>query len=95
MFHMNYVTVIGEIPPTYIGGVPAPGTGSGNTNPGQLININTATVAEMQQALHISTLTAQKIVDYRLAHGAYTSVDQLLQVVSKSIYNKIKSLVTV
>ncbi len=52
-------------------------------------------MAEMRQVLHISAATAQKIIDYRVQHGNYTSVDQLLQVVSRSIYDKIRKLVTV
>ncbi len=92
-----YVTLSGEIPPTYMGGVPGPPgsniTGSPTT--GQLININTASAAEMRQSLHLSSTTAQNIVNYRLQHGPFTSIDQLLQVVSRSIYDKIKTLVTV
>ena len=59
------------------------------------VNINTASVAEMHQNLHISSTTAQNIVNYRQQHGPYTSIDQLQQVVSKSIYEKIKNLVTI
>lgn len=89
-----YVVHIGETPPTYSGGVPqpGPGTGTGNT---QLININTASADEMRQALHISSATAQAIVNYRTQHGPFTSVEQLQQVVSQSIYDKIKDQVTV
>jgi competence protein ComEA len=87
-----YVAVIGETPPA-TGGVPVPDNGSSAS--GTLININTASVEQMRLALHISSKTAQKIIDYRLQHGPYTSVDQLLQVVSRSIYDKIKDLVTV
>src|SRR5579884_4148605 len=93
-----YVITVGETPPTYSGGVPGPGTGSGsggNTATGSLVNINTATVDEMRQNLHVSSTTAQNIVNYRTQHGPFTSVDQLLQVVSKSIYDKIKDLVTI
>lgn len=93
-----YVITIGEIPPTYAGGVPGPGTDTtsgGNTATGSLVNINTATVDEMRQNLHVSSTTAQNIVNYRTQNGPFTSVDQLLQVVSKSIYDKIKDLVTV
>ena len=91
-----YVTVVGEIPPTYMGGVPGPGTGnSGTTNSGQLVNINTASVDEMRQSLHLSSTTAQNIVNYRSQHGSFTSIDQLLQVVSKSIYDRIKNQITV
>src|SRR6266487_1226390 len=50
---------------------------------------------EMRQILHVSAATAQKIIDYRQQHGNYTSVDQLLQVVSRSIYDRIRKLVTV
>src|SRR6266568_994981 len=88
-----YVTVVGEVPPTYLGGVP--GTNPNTANSGTLVNINTASMAEMRQVLHISAATAQKIIDYRVQHGNYTSVDQLLQVVSRSIYDKIRKLVTV
>src|SRR5947209_15325406 len=92
-----YVTLIGEIPPTYMGGVPGPPgsniTGSPTT--GQLVNINTASAAEMRQSLHLSSTTAQNIVNYRLQQGPFTSIDQLLQVVSRSIYDKIKAQVTV
>src|SRR2546428_9906257 len=74
-----YVTLIGEVPPTYMGGVPGPGTGTnGTTATGQLVNINTATVDEMRQSLHISGTTAQAIINYRLQHGPYTNVNQLL-----------------
>ena len=89
-----YVTRIGEQPPTYIGGVPGPGTTGSATN-GQLVNINTASVDEMRQSLHISATTAQNIVNYRQQNGPFTSIDQLQLVVSKTIYSKIKGLVTI
>src|ERR1700694_4287418 len=91
-----YVLAIGESPPTYQGGVPGPGTNgtATTTQNGQTINLNTATVDQMRQVLHVSSATAQKIIDYRTQHGPYTSIDQLLQVVSRSIYDKIKTSVT-
>jgi competence protein ComEA len=92
-----YVLAIGETPPTYLGGVPGPNSSGTPTTgqTGQAININTASVDEIRLALHISSSTAQKIVDYRTQHGPYTTIDQLLQVVSRSIYDKIKTTVTV
>ncbi len=91
-----YVTLIGETPPTYMGGVPGPGNSS-NVTPGtgQLVNINTASADELRQNLHLSSTTAQNIVTYRMQHGAYSSVDQLLNVISKSIYDRIKNQVTI
>jgi len=85
-----YITLVGETPPTYVGGVS--GTAGGTT---QLVNINTASVDELSQGLHISKKSAQAIVDYRTQHGNFPSVDQLAQVVSGAMYNKIKAQCTV
>jgi competence protein ComEA len=91
-----YVLAIGEIPPTYMGGVPQPGAnGTPTSGTGQTVNINTASTDELRTMLHVSSTTAQNIVNYRLQHGPYTSVDQLLQVISKSIYDRIKNMVTI
>ncbi len=89
-----YVLSVGEIAPETA--VKPPGTVTSSTPmpAGSLVNINTATETQMEQTLHVSAATAKKIVDYRTQHGTYTSVDQLLQVVSQSIYNRIKGMVT-
>ncbi len=68
------------------------GTSSTVTLP---LNINTASAEDMRQGLHISSVTAQKIISYRLQHGPFTSVEELLQVVSKTIYKKIEGEVIV
>lgn len=88
-----YVLAVGETPPTYLGGVPGPGANGTviTTQSGQLVNINTATADQMRTLLHVSSTTAQNIISGR----PYTSIDQLLQVVSRSIYDKIKNSVTV
>ncbi len=74
--------------------LPGPGT-SGPTTSGQLVNINTASADEMRQSLHISTTTAQSIVNYRQQNGQFTSIDQLQLVISTSIYTRIKGLITI
>ena len=94
-----YITQVGETPPTYTGGVPGtvgtPGIGSGSNSNNQLVNINTASVDELSVSLHISKKSAQTIVDYRTQHGDFSSVDQLAQVLSRTVYNKIKAQCTV
>jgi len=91
-----YVTMQGEKPPSYTGGVPAPGSSTSDTTAtAALVNINTASSQEMQQKLHISSTTASTIITYRTQHGPFASVDQLDGVVSKSIYDKIKGSVAV
>ncbi len=89
-----YVPLVGEAMPGNVGGITGTSNSAGSSS-GTLLNINTASASDMRLALHVSSTTAQNIVNYRLQHGAYTSVDQLLNVVSKSIYTKIKDLVTV
>lgn len=45
------------------------------------VNINTASADQLAEALNgIGPHKAQAIVDYREAHGAFTSVDDLLKV---------------
>ncbi len=91
-----YVVAVGEIPPSYVGGVPQPDA-SGTPGPGvgQLVNINTASADDLRTNLHVSSTTANDIVNYRLQHGPYTSIDQLPQVISKSIYDRIKTMITI
>ncbi|MDQ0090270.1 competence protein ComEA [Paenibacillus anaericanus] len=45
-----------------------------------LININTAGLAELQDIPGIGEKKAQAIVDYRNTHGAFTSVSDLIKV---------------
>ncbi|WP_245819329.1 ComEA family DNA-binding protein [Bifidobacterium tissieri] len=45
-----------------------------------LIDLNTATVEELQTIKGVGPVTAQRIVDHRNRIGRYTSVDQLLDV---------------
>jgi competence protein ComEA len=93
-----YVTSIGESPPTLnssLSGTSSSSSSSGSSLNQSLVNINTASADELRQKLSITSKTAQSVVSYRQQHGPFTSVDQLLQVVSKSIYDKIKDKVTV
>ncbi|WP_143463208.1 helix-hairpin-helix domain-containing protein [Levilactobacillus enshiensis] len=45
-----------------------------------VVNLNTATVADLQQLTGIGEKKAQKIVDFRTAHGAFKTVNDLTQV---------------
>jgi competence protein ComEA len=62
-------------------GAPAGATG---TTPGGVpappINLNTATLEQLDTLDGVGPATAQKILDYRQAHGGFGSVDELDQV---------------
>lgn len=49
-------------------------------NKPELLNINTASIEELQTLPNIGEATAQRIVDYRTQHGDFDSVDALQNV---------------
>lgn len=76
-----YVPHVGETPPLLVGGK---------------VNLNVATDVELHDALDISVTEAKRIVSYRQQHGKFHAVSDLLLVpVSQTIFDRIKTLVTV
>lgn len=65
--------------------------------PATVININTASVAELEALPAIGPVTAQAIVDYRTANGPFASVDALDQVkgIGAATLDKLREFVTV
>lgn len=70
-------------------GVPAPpgvaasavaGPSAGAGGPTPLVNINTASQTELEELPGVGPVTAQAIVTFRTEHGAFTAVDELLEV---------------
>jgi len=63
----------------------------------QTIDINTATATELETLKGIGPAKAKAIVEYRTAHGAFQSVDDLTKVpgVGPKILNDIKDKVSV
>jgi competence protein ComEA len=69
-------------------GVPAaPGVAAAaSSQPGSsspdaaLVNINSATLDQLDSLPGVGPVTAQKILDWRTAHGSFTAIDELLEV---------------
>ncbi|MGZ8742460.1 MAG: helix-hairpin-helix domain-containing protein [Nocardioides sp.] len=70
-------------------GVPAPGgvaasaassPGAGGGPPGALVNINSATQTELETLPGIGPVTAQAILQWRTDNGAFSAVDELMEV---------------
>ena len=79
-------------------GGPAPPTASGPVPlPAAPVDINTATLEQLDVLPGIGPVTAQAILDWRIAHGAFTSVDELLEVdgIGDVTLADIRDLVTV
>lgn len=74
-------------------------SGSGGTSPpsGQPVNLNTATVAELDQLPGVGPVTAQKIIDWRTQHGRFDSPAELQEVdgIGPKTYADLASMVTV
>jgi len=56
---------------------PAASGGSSPSAPAGAVHLNTATLAELDALPGVGPVTAQKILDYRQQHGAFSSVDAL------------------
>jgi competence protein ComEA len=75
---------------------PAP-TGSVRPKAGEVLDLNTATVEQLDALPGVGPVTAAAIVAWRQAHGKFTSVDQLADVdgIGPSRLDKLRALVRV
>ncbi len=62
-----------------------------------LININTATLAQLDTLPGIGPTTAQKIIDYRNQHGPFQKIEDIMNVagIGPATFDNIKTLITV
>jgi competence protein ComEA len=80
-------------------GVPgtAPGAAGGAAAPGGKIDLNSATAADLDALPGIGPVLAQRIVDHRMQHGPFRSVDELDDVpgIGPAIFGELADLVVV
>jgi competence protein ComEA len=69
--------LVGVAPPP---GQPAGDVASGTPGASRAVDLNTATLEQLDGLPGVGTVTAQRILDWRAAHGRFTSVDQLREV---------------
>lgn len=94
-----HVPVTGETPPAPVSLSPdaSAADGSAATGSGALVNLNTATAAELETLPGIGPALAQRIVEERAANGPYASADDLTRVrgIGPATVDKLRALVTV
>ncbi len=61
------------------------------------ININTATLEELDVLPYIGQVRASEIIAYRKAHGPFKRIEELLKVygITQEVFDRIKDLITV
>jgi len=75
---------------------PFQGEVQGAVSEGGKININQATAKELEQLPGIGPSFAQKIVNYRLQHGGFRSLEEIMLVegIGEKLFEKIKDKIT-
>ena len=65
--------------------------------PGAPVNLNAATVAQLQTLPGVGVSTAQRIVDYRQKNGGFKKIEELMNVkgIGEKSFLKLKPLITV
>ena len=98
-----YLPQLGEVP---AGPPPGAGAGAGSVRggasdpgggPAALVNLNTATRADLDPLPRIGPAMAQRILDYRDANGPFTAVEDLRNVtgIGEKTFEGISTLITV
>ncbi|MGY2874268.1 competence protein ComEA [Marmoricola sp. URHA0025 HA25] len=83
---LNLARVLTDGEQILVGLTPVPGVAAsassrpGASSDGALVNLNTASLDELDSLPGVGPVTAQKILDWRTAHGSFTAIDELLEV---------------
>jgi competence protein ComEA len=79
------------------GAATSAGSGAAAAVPGALVNINTASLAELDTLQGVGPSTAQKIIDYRTSSGGFKTIDDIKNVpgIGDAKFAALKDFITV
>jgi competence protein ComEA len=89
-----YVPHLGEVEGPVAPSAPLPAAA---TAPGGKVNINTASAQELEALPGIGPSLAQRIVEYRTAHGPFRSIEEIKNVtgIGEKIFEQIQNLIEI
>ncbi len=89
--HITIPSIVSETTEPGTVGTPVVSSDSG------LININTASVVELDQLPNVGQVIAQRIVDFREINQGFESIDQLVEIegISPDMVEELRTLVTI
>ncbi|HET6953611.1 MAG TPA: helix-hairpin-helix domain-containing protein [Acidimicrobiales bacterium] len=92
-----YVPRLGEVAPPVAAGGAAPGAPGGPATAAAPVDLNAATLAQLDELPGIGPTTAQAIIDHREQNGPFASVEELLDVrgIGDAKLEQLRDLVTV
>jgi comEA protein len=61
------------------------------------ININTASLVELQKLPRVGEIVAQRIIDFRKEHGPFNKIEEIMKVpgIGEKIFAELKDLITI
>jgi competence protein ComEA len=98
VLHDGQQVVVLETPPTSVpASTAAAGQGTSIATAASLIDINTASASELESLPRVGPALAQRIVDYRAAHGRFRAIEDIMLVtgIGPATFDQIKDLITI
>jgi competence protein ComEA len=93
------VTALGVVQPSFASEQAAKTAGAAPTKAGAAapVNLNSASVSQLQTLPGIGASTAQRIVEYRQKNGSFKKIEELMNVkgIGEKSFLKLKPLITV